>query len=56
MEFIKSQPASSGFGDSTSHGLNVFRFINAAGESTLVHWILTPAQPFKTTPSQDKGF
>jgi len=56
LKFIKSQPASSGFGDSTFHGLNAFRFINAAGESTPVRWILTPAQPWKTTPSQDKDF
>jgi catalase len=56
LEFIKSQPASSGFGDSTFHGLNAFRFINAAGESTPVRWILTPAQPWKTTPSEDKNF
>jgi catalase len=56
LKFIKSQPASSGFGDSTFHGLNAFRFMNAAGESTPVRWILTPAQPWKTTPSQDKDF
>lgn len=56
LEFIKSQPASSGFGDSTFHGLNAFRLINAAGESTPVRWILTPAQAWKTTPSQDKAF
>ena len=56
LKVIKSQPASSGFGDSTFHGLNAFRFINAAGESTPVRWILTPAQPVKTTPSQDKDF
>jgi len=56
LKFIKSQPASSGFGDSTFHGLNAFRFINAAGESTPVRWILTPAQPWNTTPSQDKNF
>ncbi len=60
LKFIKSQPASSGFGDSTFHSLNAFRFINAAGESTPVRWILTPAQPLKTenaaTPSQDKNF
>jgi catalase len=56
LEFIKSQPAPSGFGDSTFHSLNVFRFINAAGESTPVRWILTPAQPFKTNPSQDNDF
>ena len=60
LKVIKSQPASSGFGDSTFHGLNAFRFINAAGESTPVRWILTPAQPLKTasaaTPSQDNDF
>ena len=60
LKVIKSQPASSGFGDSTFHGLSAFRFINAAGESTPVRWILTPAQPLKTasaaTPSQDKDF
>lgn len=56
LEFIESQPVSSGFGDSTFHGLNAFRFINAAGESTPVRWILTPAQPWKTAPSQDKDF
>jgi catalase len=56
LKAIKSQPASSGFGDSTFHSLNAFRFINAAGESTPVRWILTPAQPFETTPTQDKDF
>ena len=60
LKVIKSQPASSGFGDSTFHSLNTFRFINAAGESTPVRWILTPAQPWKTenaaTPPQDKNF
>jgi catalase len=56
LEFIKSQPASSGFGDSTFHGLNAFRFIDAAGEFTPVRWILTPAQPFESTPSEDKDY
>ena len=59
LKFIKSQPASSGFGDSTFHSLNAFRFINAAGESTPVRWILTPVQPWKTEtarPSQDKNY
>jgi catalase len=56
LKFIKSQPAPSGFGDATFHSLNAFRFINAANESTPVRWILTPAQPWKTTPSQDKDF
>src|SRR6516164_6924964 len=42
LKVIKSQPASSGFGDSTFHSLNAFRFINAVVESTPVRWILTP--------------
>ncbi len=60
LKFIKSQPAPSGFGDATFHSLNAFRFINAAGASTPVRWILTPAQPWKTasaaTPSHDRNF
>ena len=47
MKVIKSQPVSSGFGNSTFHGLNAFRFINAAGESIPVRWLLTPEQPFE---------
>src|ERR1700758_3899565 len=54
QKVIKSHPASSGFGDCTFHGLNAFRFINAAGESTPVRWILAPAQPWKTNHSQDR--
>jgi catalase len=60
LKVIKSQPASSGFGDSTFHSLNAFRFTNAAGESTPVRWVLTPAQPLKPAnaapASQDKSF
>jgi catalase len=59
LEFIKSQPATSGFGDCTFHSLNAFRFINAAGESTPVRWILTPVEPWKTENAadpQDKNF
>jgi len=48
MRIIKSQPPPSGFGDATFHGLNAFRFINAANQSTPVRWILTPVQPPKT--------
>lgn len=44
---IKSQPVSSGFGDSTFHGLNAFRFRNRAGDSTPVRWLMTPMQPFE---------
>jgi catalase len=42
---IKGRPASSGFGDGTFHGLNAFRFINAAGDSVPVRWLMTPTQP-----------
>jgi catalase len=57
LEYIKSQPAPSGFGDATFHSLNAFRFINGAGESTPVRWILAPAQPWKTeNAAQDKNF
>jgi catalase len=45
LKIIKSQPAASGFADSAFHGLNAFRFINEAGESSPVRWLLKPAQP-----------
>jgi catalase len=47
LTVIKGQPVSSGFGNSTFHSLNAFRFINAAGDSIPVRWILTPVQPFE---------
>jgi catalase len=60
LTVIKGQPVSSGFDNSTFHGLNAFRFINAAGDSIPVRWILTPMQPFEAAraPSgpQDKDF
>jgi catalase len=47
LAVIKSQPVSSGFGNSTFHGLNAFRFINSAGGSIPVRWLMTPMQPFE---------
>ena len=47
MTVIKGQPLSSGFDNSTFHGLNAFRFINSAGDSIPVRWQLSPAQPFE---------
>ncbi len=44
---IKSRAVSLGFGDSTFYCLNAFRFINAAGDSIPVRWLLTPMQPFQ---------
>jgi catalase len=46
LKVIKGQPVSSGFDNSTFHGLNAFRFLNAAGESTPARWVLMPEQPF----------
>jgi catalase len=60
LKIIKGQPVSSGFDNSTFHSLNAFRFIDAAGHSVPVRWILTPLQPFEaantaSTP-RDKNY
>jgi len=60
LTVIKSQPVSSGFGNSTFHGLHAFRFINVAGDSIPVRWLVKPMQPFEAAsaapPSQDKSY
>src|SRR6266481_6983080 len=59
LAVIKSQPVSSGFGNSTFHGLNAFRFSNRAGDSVPVRWVMTPMQPFEAAspgPPQGKNF
>lgn len=60
LTVIKSQPVSSGFDNSTFHGLNAFRFINTAADSIPVRWLLTPMQPFKAAGSasapEDKNY
>jgi catalase len=57
MKVIKGQPVSSGFDDSTFHSLNAFRFINAAGDSTPVRWLLTPFGAASTASApQDKNY
>ena len=57
---IKGQPVSSGFDNTTFHGLNAFRFINSAGVSTPVRWVMTPTQPFEAASaapgSQGKNY
>jgi catalase len=60
LKVIKAQPVSSGFDNSTFHSLNAFHFVNAAGNSVPVRWILTPEQPSEaastaSTP-QDKNY
>ncbi|HEY7312035.1 MAG TPA: catalase family peroxidase [Gemmataceae bacterium] len=47
LKVIKSQTVSSGFANSTFHGLNAFRFLNAEGDSTPARWLLMPEQPFE---------
>jgi catalase len=51
---IKGQPPSSGFENSTFHSLNAFRFINAAGDSIPVRWLMTPLQPFEAAAAAPK--
>jgi catalase len=60
LKVIKGQPVSSGFDNSTFRSLNAFRFVNAAGNSVPVRWVLTPTQPFEAaSPSstpQDRKY
>jgi catalase len=57
MEFINSEALSSGFADSTFRSLNAFRFINAAGDSTPVRWLMQPVDPPSTAPeSKDRKY
>jgi catalase len=60
LTVIKGEPVSSGFGNSTFHGLNAFRFINSAGDSIPVRWLMTPMQPFEAASTasvpQDKNY
>jgi catalase len=54
MAVIKSQPVSTGFDNTTFHALNAFRFVNSAGDSVPVRWLMTPMQPFEAA-SADPG-
>ncbi len=47
LTVLKGRPVSSGFENSTFHGLNAFRFTDSTGKSTPVRWIVTPEQPFE---------
>jgi catalase len=53
LKIIKGEPIASGFGNTTFYGLNAFRFINSAGESTPVRWFLMPEQPPEAAPVID---
>src|SRR5712672_1100493 len=47
LKVITAEPRSSGFGNTTFHGLNTFLFTNVAGNTTPVRWLLKPVQPFE---------
>jgi catalase len=47
LKKIAAEPRSSGFGNTTFHGLNAFLFTNAADKATPVRWIVKPMQPFE---------
>jgi catalase len=55
LEWIHRQPISSGFDNSVFHGLNAFRFTNAAGKVTFVRWTMTPVQPFAPVSAAAAG-
>ena len=43
LRFIRSQPKSSGFANTTFNSLNAFRFIDAAGAAMSVRWSMAPS-------------
>jgi catalase len=44
---IGAHPFSSGFANTTFNGLNAFRFVNDAGDSTFVRWSMVPVDAFQ---------
>lgn len=44
---LQNRPISSGFSDTTFHGLSAFRFTGRSGESVSVRWTLVPEQPVR---------
>jgi catalase len=57
LTIIKGQPKSSGFDNSSFYSLNAFHFINSAGDSVPVRWLMAPEQPFEAAgaTSADQG-
>ncbi|UXA09164.1 catalase family peroxidase [Mycobacterium sp. SMC-2] len=54
MKIIKQAPPSAGFADSEYHGLNAFRFTNAAGTTVPVRWAAVP-QDAASPPASPSG-
>ena len=55
LSILKRQPVASGFDNTTFYGLNAFRVINSAGESTPVRWLLTPMQPAEASSDASRA-
>jgi catalase len=59
-KILEGRAISSGFENSTFHALNAFRFIDSAGKSTPVRWLLKPEQPLESanaaSAAQDKKY
>jgi len=59
MAIITQSPPSSGFADSTFHGLNAFVFTNDKGATVAVRWTAVPrqnVQPAGAAPSAQKDY
>ena len=54
MDIIRRQHRTSGFGDSTFHGLNAFRCTDRSGASVPVRWRLVPEQAVRQ-PGAEEG-
>lgn len=53
MQLIKARPFSTGFANASYNGINAFRFVNSAGNSTPVRWSTVAVEPFvPETPGQ----
>ena len=61
LGIIQGHAPSSGFDNAAFNSLNAFRFIDAAGKSIPVRWMMAPVQPFATasaaaTAETDKNY
>jgi catalase len=49
---IKAHPFPSGFANTDFHALNAFLFVNGAGHSTAVRWLMVPEDAFQSKPAE----
>ncbi|MCT2594335.1 catalase family peroxidase [Streptomyces sp. N2-109] len=57
MKIVKKHPPTSGFADSTYHGLNAFHLTNSSGHMVPVRWSMVPVQqarPAAAKPPEDR--